>query len=154
MKVLDRVVYGMDRAVLAWMAQRIPAFVPEAGSTALGVVDRTGTPVAGVAYERYNGIHLDASIAAEPGAAWCSRPVLNRIFSYPFVQMNCRAISVIVPASNLPSINLATKLGFRGEAIVRCAAYDQSDVLVLKMFRDECRWIDHGKEGRERTEAT
>jgi RimJ/RimL family protein N-acetyltransferase len=145
MRVEDRVVYGMDAHVLEWLKPRIPAFVPQEGARALGIVDAAGTPVAGVAYEQYNGIHLLASIAAEPGAAWCSRKVLARIFGYPFLELDCQAISLIVAATNLPSLNLATKLGFHGEAVIKCAAYDGSDVIVLKMFREECRWIAHGQ---------
>lgn len=154
MKVQDRVVYGMDQAVLAWMAQRIPAFSYRQDTRALGVVDAKGTPVAGVSYDDYNGVHVQAAIAADPRSAWCSRRVLYHIFAYPFVQLDCHAISLIVAASNLLSLNLATKLGFRGEAIIKCAAYDRSDVIVLKMFREECRWLDNGKRLGERTEGT
>jgi len=43
--------------------------------------------------------------------------------------------------TNLASLNLATKLGFEIEAMVKFAAHDGSPLVVLKLFRDACRWI-------------
>lgn len=144
-------IYGADREVSRWVAGRISGFQLTDAQTALGVWKKNRI-VAGVVYERYNGVHLEASIAAIPGSGWADRSTLFGLFYYPFGTLGCRAISVVVPVSNLESLNLATKLGFAPEAIVRFAAHDGGDLAVLKMYRDTCRWIDHGQE-LQRAEA-
>lgn len=128
------VVFGADPVIAAWIATKIPDFVPTESAKALGVI-KGGKVVAGVVFERWNGVHVEAAIAAEPGVLWASRSTLHSFFYYPFVTLGCLAISVSVPMSNIASLNLATKLGFESEAIIRYAAHDGSPLLILKMFK-------------------
>lgn len=144
-KIIGRVLYRADDLVLRWLAKRIPAYQISDGARALGVVQGKQL-VAAVAYERWNGVHCEVSIAAEPGSRWADRETLRQLFSYPFTAMGCEAISVLVAQTNLQSLNLAAKLGFVPEAIIAFAAHDGSPLVVLKMFRGQCRWIDNGQE--------
>lgn len=141
LSVRDGVLFGADREVAEWVKLSIPFMEISPGARALGVF-KDGEIVAGVVYERYNGVHLEASIAATPGSGWATRGALQHLFGYPFNQLGCKAISVLVPMSNINSMNLATKLGFTPEAIVKFAAPDGGDLIVLKMFRETCRWIE------------
>ncbi|MCV6826002.1 MULTISPECIES: GNAT family N-acetyltransferase [Halocynthiibacter] len=149
--VIERVgsvMFGADRIVGEWVAERIPTFVHTPESKALGVI-KGDKLVAGVVYERFNGVHMEVSIAADTGSPWADRETLRTLFHYPFIQLGCAVISVIVPASNLQSLNLATKLGFHPEAYIKFAAHDGSALVVLKMFRETCKWIDYdGQKGR------
>lgn len=143
-QLVGNVLFGFDQEVSQWVAQRITGFSPSISAKALGVV-AGGELVAGVVFERWNGVHVEASIAADH-QSWASRSTLFRLFHYPFNQLGCKAISVLVPSSNAQSLNLATKLGFEPEAIVKFAAHDGSSMVVLKMFKENCKWIaDHGK---------
>lgn len=143
--LVGRVLFGADDLVIRWAGRAIPGFIPSPGAKALGVVHH-GNLVAGVIYERFNGVHMEVAITARTGSPWASRQALKHLFGYPFVQMGCVAISALVPMSNLASLNLATKLGFEPEAYVKYAAPDGSPMVVLKMFRENCRWIDqHGQ---------
>lgn len=144
---VGNVLFGADRAVTKWVAARIPGFQIASEAKALGVV-KDGQLVAGIVYERFNGVHIEASIAALPDVSWASRGTLFSMFHYPFGTLGCQVISVIVPMSNLASINLASKLGFEPEAIIRFAAHDGSDILVMKMYRKNCRWIQDGQKRR------
>lgn len=148
------VIYGADKQVGNWVASKIPGYRLGDGAKALGVI--VGQQLAaGVVYENFNGIHIEAAIAAEPGTSWATRDTVRQIFDYPFTQLGCQAISVSVPSSNLASLNLATKLGFEPEAIIKFAAHDQSHLLVLKALKETCKWIgDHGQKGRQRTDAS
>ena len=146
-----RVLYGADDLVAQWVARHIPGFQASPGAKALGVFDGKRI-VAGVVFERWNGVHAEVSIAAEPGSRWADRSTLFRLFDYPFRQLDCQALTVVVPQSNLPSLNLATKLGFRPEAIIAFAAHDGGPLIVLKMFREQCRWINDGQ-GKQRAAA-
>lgn len=147
LSIHDGVLYGADAAVGKWVAARVPGYALSAASTALGVV-RGGKMVAGVIYERFNGVHCEATIAAATGSSWASRRVLHRIFAYPFLQLGCEAISVCVAMTNLPSMNLATKLGFAPEALVTFAAHDGSTLVILKAHRETCRWIRGETDGQ------
>ena len=142
---VDNVLFGANRQVAEWVAARIPGFEASPRAKALGVINGRDL-AAGVVYENWNGVHIEAAIAAEPGTRWASRTTLRHLFAYPFITLGCRAISVSVPSSNLRSLNLATKLGFEPEALVKYAAHDGSTLVVLKAFRENCRWIqDHGQ---------
>ena len=148
------VIYGADHQIAGWLAERIPGYKPDQGVRALGIMKRKKL-VAAVSYERFNGVHIEASIAAEPGSRWADRSTLFHIFNYPFNQLGVKAISVTVPMSNLQSLNLATKLGFEPEALIAFAAQDGSTLVVLKQFKHACRWIQpHGKIKRTTTELT
>ena len=143
--LVGRVLFGADDLVIRWASRAIPDFIPSPGAKALGVVHQ-GNLVAGVIYERFNGVHMEVSITARKGVLWARPAVLRHLFGYPFNQMGCVAISALVPMSNLWSLSLATNLGFEPEAYVKFAAPDGSPMVVLKMFRENCRWIDqHGQ---------
>lgn len=139
----DRVLFGADDLVSRWVAARIPQFQPTEHRVALGVI--VGEDLAaGVVYDGFNQVHCEVAIAAEASTPWASRAALRHLFGYPFVQLGLRAMSVRVAATNLESLNLATKLGFTPEAFIRFAAPDGSDLVILKMHADTCRWIGHG----------
>lgn len=143
--IADSVLYGADMQVARWLARRVANYSPTPAVRALGIL-KGGKLVAGVAYEHFNGVHVEAVIAGE-GGRWASRPVLRRIFGYPFEQLGVAAISVSVPMSNLASLNLATKLGFQPEALVTFAAHDGGTLVILKAFRNTCEWLgDNGQE--------
>ncbi|WP_273280948.1 GNAT family N-acetyltransferase [Pseudooceanicola atlanticus] len=142
--MVGRLLFGADKQVAKWVAERIPGYQVLPDVKAIGVVQDFDL-IAGVTFEQYNGVNVMASIAATPGSRWADRRTLFGLFYYPFVSLDCHAITLTVSANNLPSLNLATKLGFTGEAIVSFAAHDGSDLVVLKMFRDQCRWIGYGQ---------
>ncbi len=142
------VIYGMDDLVGQWVAKRIPGYQHSPEGRALGIA-RGAEMVAGVIYERWNGVHCEVAIAAEPSSRWATRRNLFALFYYPFGTLGCEAITVTVPASNIESLNLATKLGFEPEAIIKFAAHDGSALVVLKQYREKCRWLSYGQEGRQ-----
>lgn len=139
-QLVDGVLYGADAQVIRWIAERIEGYRGSPDAHALGVV-RGDKLVAAVTYENCNGVHLESCIAADPGTAWASRRVMRHLFGYPFLQVGVRAISVSAGMDNPASINLAVKMGFTPEALIRYAAPSGADMVVLKMLREDCRWI-------------
>lgn len=148
-QLIGNVLYGFDEEVAEWVAQRIHGYSPEKGVKALGVV-KDGALVAGVTYERWNGVHVEVSIAIDD-PNWATRDTMFLLFAYPFIRLGCEAITVLVPSSNVKSINLATKMGFEPEALVKYAAFDGSSLVVMKMFKDKCRWIIRDGKRQQRT---
>jgi len=149
--IAGSVLYGCDHDVLIWVAERVPGFRVTDDDRALAVV-HDGKIAAAVAYSEYNGVHVTVAIAAE-GRRWATRDALLRLFGYPFCALNCEAISVLVASTNVQSLNLATKLGFKVEALIKFAAHDGSALIVLKMLKSECRWIENGQKRGQRTEG-
>lgn len=148
--VKGSVLYGADEAVIEWVGRQIEGYVPMEGATALGVV-KAGRLVAGVVYERCTGFNVEASIAAAPHVPWADRSTLFKLFDYPFRQLGVEAITVTVPGSNLPSLNLALKLGFAAQAYVPFAAPDGSPLIVLQQYRNTCRWVNRDGQRQQST---
>ena len=138
------VLFGADAELSEWVSSRIPGYVAQPGAKCLGVIHKDRIAAA-VAFERFNGAHIEASIAADLSGRWATRQTLRTLFAYPFVQLGAKAISVLVPASNLKSLNLALKLGFDAIAYVPFAAHDGSTLVVLQMYPETCRWLHHGQ---------
>lgn len=110
-----------------------------ANYTAIGLED-DGELIAGVLFDYYNGASINMHVAAIPGRRWLTREYLRFCFWYPFEQLGCKRITGLVPASNKDAQRFDEHLGFELEATLKDAAPD-GDVLVYRMFRDQCKWL-------------
>lgn len=142
---LGSVIYGADDELCQWIAKHIPGYSATPGAKALGVI-KGGKLVAAVVYERHNGVHCEVSIVVDDKARWADRRTLHALFHYPFVQLGCLAISATIPSTNIESLNLCAKLGFKPVAIVRFAAPDGSPLIVMQQERQNCEWLAYGQE--------
>ncbi|MEM8971354.1 MAG: GNAT family protein [Pseudomonadota bacterium] len=145
MKRVGDVVFGADEEITLWVSKRIPGFEIKEDARALGII-KDNELVAGCVYDGYNGVHCQGSIAAVEGSRWADRRTMFALFFYPFVTLNCKAVSACAASTNLPSLNLLTKMGFQPEALVKYAAHDASTLVVMKMYRENCKWI--GRNGQ------
>ncbi len=151
---LGEVVFGMDEVITEWVCRRIPYSAPMPGDRALGVY-RDGRIIAGVVYQAQNPANIMASIAAIPQSGWASRRTLHALFFYPYVTLGCPRITTCIAQTNGLSLKLAISMGFQPEAILERAAHDGSNLVVLKMFKENCIWIEnHEQRRRQRTEIT
>lgn len=144
----EGVVYGADRLCAEWLAERIgEPFIIREDTRALGVWDGKRL-IAVVAYDGWNGSNVVASIVTEgPKSRWASRPVLRRLFAYPFAHAS--RITLLQRVGHWPAHKLAMALRFTPEATLRGAAHDGSDLLIWRMFRAECPWIRRADDGQE-----
>lgn len=108
--------------------------------TAIGLED-DGKIVAGVLYDNYNGASVNTHIAANNSKRWMNREYLHFIFWYPFEQMKVKRLTALVAENNTDSRNFVKKLGFDLEATLQDADPD-GDLLVYRMFRDQCKWLN------------
>lgn len=138
-KVVEGVVYGADRLCAEWLAERMPfPFLIREDTRALGVWDGKRL-IAATAYDGWNGGHVVASIASEgPRARWATRPVLRRLFAYPFQHVG--RITTTTNASDRAISRFNFSLGFIPEAVLRGAWFNGGDMQVWRMMRDECPW--------------
>lgn len=70
-----------------------------------------------------------------------TRQALAAAFYYPFVQNGLRRLTGLVEASNTDALRLNRHMGWRPEGVLREAARNGDDLIVLGMLRRECRFI-------------
>ena len=106
-----------------------------------GIVhEHDGEIIAAIVYDDYNGNNILAHIASDGSRRWLTRHFLHEMFKYPFVTQGCGRITVWIEASNTNSRRFVTNLGFTAEAVLEKAGRDGGDVLIYRMFRQECRY--------------
>jgi RimJ/RimL family protein N-acetyltransferase len=151
--VID-LICGRDELVAAWVKRRTPWVTSFDPCKAIGVY-REGRALAGVVYYNYRPPNIDVTIAADD-PRWCRKGVLAGLFSFPFMQLECRRITCVIPASNKRSIKLCRGLGFKDEGFHPALFLDGSAGISLGMLREDCRWlrgIDNVSRGIRATHA-
>lgn len=113
-------------------------YVPSARAQCIMCVDNdTGVPIAGVAYDGYNGHIIMAHIWIDKGRK-PSKEWLAAIFDYPFNKLVVTKIIGQVRSSNAAALEIDKHFGFVHEARIT-DFYDNGDSLeVLTMTRPQC----------------
>lgn len=104
----------------------------------------------GVVYENYNGHNVWMHVAKDPAARLRPKVTMEFIeycFEYPFIEMGCDRVSGYVEASNAEAVALDEHLGFKTEAVLRGAASDGGDVILMVMWRKDCRFLKENRHG-------
>lgn len=135
------IVLGKDDIVGAWVSREIgKLWVPGAGR-ALGWTDKEGALVAGVTFHNFDGVNVLLDVAATPKTRWLDRRGMWAIFQYCFEQLGVTRVTAMIPENNEKSIKLAKSAGFKYETCLEKAAPEGNDMLVFRMFEQECRWL-------------
>lgn len=129
----------IGKGVVDWIARRTNEFGSFGTETGIGW-QKNGEIVAGVAYADWNGPNVVCHIASDGTRRWLTREYLWTIFDYPFRQLKCKRITVCVGEGNSNSRRFVEHLGFELETTLR-AAHPTGDLLVLAMFKEQCKWI-------------
>lgn len=124
----------------AWVCAEIGKLWHQGAGRALGWWADDGL-VAGVTFTNFDGVNVWLDCAAKPGARWLDRRGLWAIFHYVFEQLQCVRCSVMIPENNDKSLKLAQQAGFEVEAVLQRAAPNGMNMLVLRMFKEDCRWL-------------
>lgn len=138
----DNVVFHADAIVAAWVEKHMGEPMKlDPDMRAVGIV-RDAKLAAGVVYDRYNGVNVEASVAVTDPQC-LTRNRLRLWLEYPFKHMGVRRITSVVAESNDRALRFNAQIGMRFEARLANAAHDGSDLIVLRMFAEECPWIDY-----------
>lgn len=120
----------------------LPAVMTRLGGTYSGNAVSIGCVVndelvAGVIYDRYNGVSLYISI-------WVgSRPspeFMHAIFDYPFNQIGARKVIGLIYGTNEKSIRLAEHAGFTLEGVIKDCC-EEGDMFIYTMTPEQCRFL-------------
>jgi RimJ/RimL family protein N-acetyltransferase len=113
-----------------------------ASSWQKGIVQRRdGEVIAACLFHEHNGSNLFMHIAGTPGTNWLTRDMLWNCFHYPFVQLGCKRVTGWIEADNVRSRRFAERTGWTNEARLEKAGRDGVDVIIYRMFREDCRYV-------------
>lgn len=124
-----------------WICQKTNGtWVPEVSSI-IGLVDSdSGSIIAGVMFESFNGASIQMHVASVGKANWLSRAYLGFCFQYAFNQIGVKKVLGLVAESNSDARRFDEHLGFRLEATLSDAHPDGA-LLVYTMTAEQCRWL-------------
>lgn len=113
------------------------------GATGIGV-ERNGVIVGGAVFNDYTGANINIHFASDGKKNWVTREFLWFIFYYAFCQVGVKRVSGFIWESNKASVEFAKRIGGELEARLVDAAAD-GDVLLFKMTKDNCKWLQRKK---------
>lgn len=132
-------IFGQDKAVAAWVAQRIPHM--HGGGfgtcTAIGVVCASGKG-AGVVYHDYQDAYsnLQMSIAADT-PMWATRGTIRALLHYPFLQLGVFMVWAAVPVENERVVRLLEHIKFKRKPIVPHVFGPRKHAQIMQMTAAE-----------------
>lgn len=129
----------IGKQVVEWVAKKTNEYGNFGTDIGIGW-ERNGELIAGTAYANWNGVNVEAHVASDGSRKWLTKEYLWTIFDYPFNQLKVNRVTLCIGEGNTSSFGFAIHLGFKIEAQLT-GAHPTGDLLVLRMFREECRWI-------------
>jgi len=130
-------IYGQDEVVAAWASSRLGTAIVRP-YVAIGVGDGSGLHAAMV-FNDFTGANIEITVASDPNG-W-TRQAVREAFAYPFRQAGCRRLTMRTRADHAVMLDIADRLGFRREGVLREFYDDGCDAIVFGLLRSECRWI-------------
>lgn len=103
-------------------------------------LQRNGETIAAAVFDQYNGQNIFMHCAATPGKKWLNRHFLHEAFKHPFVTLGCKRITLWIEKTNVTSRKFAQHLGFTHEATLERASAKGGDIVLYRMFREDCRY--------------
>ncbi len=134
--------------VVEWVAKRTNEYGNFGAAVGIGI-ERDGELIAGVVYNEWNGVNCNMHVAAVPKSRWLTRTGLWYWFDYPFNQLKVNRCTALIGAGNKEAITLNEGVGFIYETSIE-GADPTGDLLVYRMWRKDCRWLNLEKPKDER----
>ena len=69
------------------------------------------------------------------------RTFVRAVFDYPFNQCGIKYIYAPVSASNQRALDIDKRCGFEVHEVLEESAGDGGNLIMLRMTRDQCRWL-------------
>lgn len=138
-----RIITGHDEFLTAWVSDRINLCSNDFGECAtMGFVNGKHELIAAVVFSEYRPDTKDirVSIAADT-PRWATKNNIRAIFEYPFKQLGCERLTVIVAKKNKRSRKLVQGVGFVEEGNLR-KGFLVDDAIIYGMLKAEAaKWI-------------
>lgn len=92
-----------------------------------------------VAVNNFTEFNCELSVASN-NPRFVNRTLLDVIFHYVFITAGKTRVTAIMEDGNEAALTLNRRLGFVDEGRAKCW-YGKKDGIILRMLREECRWI-------------
>lgn len=99
-------------------------------------MDRVGVAIA---YNGFVGRTCCMHVVVQAPEVMSPR-VIREAFEYPFIVCRCEVVLALVDSTNEAALDFDTRLGFSEFARIPRGGVD-GDLVMLRMSRDECRWL-------------
>lgn len=131
-----------------WLLERVGCFLTPAAK-GVRVADRNGITKAMALFDRWTYNCAEAHIAVDEPMAL--RTLCRETFPWYFAERG--VLLGIVRASNAKALKLDLHLGFREQTRVSDGVAVGEDLVILRMRREECRWLKARHAPRMQEEA-
>ena len=135
---MSELIYDQDETLIEW-AMGVIGCTFRHDATAIGH-SISGKIMAVAVFDGFSECDCNIHIASDGSGHSMSRGFLAAAFAYPFIQLNMRRVTGLVPAANTKALRFDYHLGFVFEGRCRNALPDD-DIIVLGMLRENCRFI-------------
>jgi RimJ/RimL family protein N-acetyltransferase len=122
--------------VREWVSRQTGHEYP-GNATAIGY-ERHGQIVQGVVFSDYSGANIQGHLACAPGRSFFPTFVAAMV-DYPFNQLGCRRITILVATQNLKSQRIVEHLGAVREGVMT-DALDDDDLIVYGLLRRNAQY--------------
>jgi len=130
----------VDDRMLDWIAKRIPAMGEGYNwqmASAVGLVAR-GQIIAGMAVHTFLPHYKSCELTfAADTPKWATKQSIRALLRWPFVQLGCERITMIVASSNRSANRIAEGLGFKLEGVCRQGCRPD-DAMIYGLLKSEC----------------
>ena len=100
---------------------------------------REGEIIGVVVFSGFTEYDCHISVASS-SPKFLTKKLLDVIFHYAFITSAKRRVTAIVEDGNTKAIDMNLRLGFIRESVAK-HWYGNKDGIVLRMLREECKWV-------------
>ncbi len=105
----------------------------------VATTDANGIANGAVMYTNYRVNTIEMACAGEPG--WMTRAHIVGLFKYPFIQLGCWTVVILVKRRNEVARDFNERLGFKMLGVIENGLGRSEDSIVYTMSRPQCRWL-------------
>lgn len=130
-------------ALLAWTEKtygfRVDRLVQP---IAIGLIDSASKKFrVAVIFDNFNGVNANIHVISDKTKRWMTKSFLFYTFRYAFETMGASRLTGLVDEDNVDALSFDIKLGFKLEGKMKAASGSGKDIYILRMFKDECRFL-------------
>ena len=136
-----RLLFGHDQLIADWVARNIPHMATGFGpSTAIGVVDNSDQPMAGVVFHDYQPAYGTIQLsAAAISPRWATRRLVGTILRYPFLELNVHKVGTATQHESARALKFNEGGGFTKEATLRDHFGQGVHAVICRMLMKDYR---------------
>ena len=108
-------------------------------SVCFSTIDSSGQILGVAVFSRFMPYNVELSVASITPTL-LTRGLVEVVFHYAFITAKKRRITAVIEDGNINAIKMDKRLGFIEEGRLK-NWYGDKDGIILRMLREECRWI-------------